>query len=698
MASPQRKVVRVLFDETHSESWSSSRATAQLMQPDNPGNSSYAEAAEALEQRDFVVQRHCDGCLDQSVLEKIDLLVVVHPCDPKWERTTGGSAVFASTEIEAILAFVTDGGGLIVVGEYEHDKYGNNLNDLLAPIGIRIDNTTVSDAKHCLHDTSTWITPDLTAGTGHPLEHAVRSACFYRSGSCTVWGDGSEVIKATTTARPSAATLLAAAAHGRGRVVVVADSDLFGDDHIDHFDHRQLWLNIAYWSSAEAFGRLMPDNARPCGLPEPLWLKLKDTVEALRSLQQPDGSVQPANHSRTHVLVSQLVSDIEAAAPYFPRVESYLQAVARDLQQWQREDFGKPDFGVSLATFHPEQLREDGIEHLAVFPMYTPNASQDVRFEAIIFRVPWPSWLADLEKTRFRNDKFVPGHLVRYTSGYDTECAVLFPETISLRSGGSNNFGVIFCDREAKRYRRYVSLAAELLRLELFPELDCFLRSSELVGDVFALWDLIHDTSHSHGELPFDPFMIRQRMPFWMYGLEELRVDLASFAEGLALSTEFPFARYVCYAVLFDRIFRFATTGARLRNYDALGGQLLFSVLHKDGILVWSDNQLTIRWDQLDAAVMSLKTRLRNLYAGGIRTTRMAYWLDAHDTITEYVKPNLASKWKKDSRVIDDERNPRAWVDLVNDDEFPLGSFHVQLRKRLETALARNSGGSPVSV
>ena len=49
------------------------------------------------------------------------------------------------------------------------------------------------------------------------------------------------------------------------------------------------------------------------------------------------------------------------------------------------------------------------------------------------------------------------------------------------------------------------------------------------------MWDLIHDRTHSHGDLPFDPFMIKQRMPFWLYALEELRCDLTAFREAVAL-------------------------------------------------------------------------------------------------------------------------------------------------------------------
>ena len=92
---------------------------------------------------------------------------------------------------------------------------------------------------------------------------------------------------------------------------------------------------------------------------------------------------------------------------------------------------------------------------------------------------------------------------------------------------------------------------------------------------MFVLWDMIHDRCHSHGELPFDPFMIRQRLPYWMYSLEELRVDLTAYGEpGRSGRGDFPFARYVQYAILFDRMFRFPLTGGRVRNYDGLAGQL----------------------------------------------------------------------------------------------------------------------------
>ena len=46
--------------------------------------------------------------------------------------------------------------------------------------------------------------------------------------------------------------------------------------------------------------------------------------------------------------------------------------------------FARPDFANSITAFHPECERTDAREHLALFPMYTPNASGDTRFSMTV--------------------------------------------------------------------------------------------------------------------------------------------------------------------------------------------------------------------------------------------------------------------------------------------------------------------------
>ena len=142
----QRTVAKVLFDEHHGEAWSIRPEAAARMRPSHPAAASYAAAAAELTARDFEVATTTGRPLDEVALAGADVLVIAHPSDPKWERTVGGdSPRFSPSEIAAVHAFVAGGGGLIVLGEEEEDKYGGNLDQLLAPFGVRYENTIVFD-------------------------------------------------------------------------------------------------------------------------------------------------------------------------------------------------------------------------------------------------------------------------------------------------------------------------------------------------------------------------------------------------------------------------------------------------------------------------------------------------------------------------------------------------------------------------
>ena len=106
MHPEQRKIARVLFDEFHSESWSISEERAREMEPDRAANSSYHMASSALTARDFTVARNIAQPLLPATLAEADVLVLPHPCDPRWERTTSmDSPALSTEEIEAILGW-----------------------------------------------------------------------------------------------------------------------------------------------------------------------------------------------------------------------------------------------------------------------------------------------------------------------------------------------------------------------------------------------------------------------------------------------------------------------------------------------------------------------------------------------------------------------------------------------------------------
>ncbi|CAA9529598.1 MAG: FIG01122858: hypothetical protein [uncultured Solirubrobacteraceae bacterium] len=689
MADP-RPVARVLFDESHSPAWSIRPEIARAMQPSHPADSSYAAAADALRRREFAVRVHTDAAapLDAAVLAGADVLVLAHPSDPRWEAVVpGGSPVLSGEELDAIEAWVHAGGGLVVLGETEEDKYGANLNALVARFGVSITNATVSDYEAHHGGAPHWVLADLApARDGVDLLARVDAACFYRAATLDLEpGRARALARAGCASSAPGAPLLAVAEHGAGRVVVAADSDLFGDDCLGDLSHEALWVNLVTWAAAGAFAQ--PLAQVPSSLAaDPAWAMLKAEVEVLRARQQADGSVDLAVHpeAELHGHVDVIAGAVGALAVHVPHQAAYVEAVVADLRRWAAEGFARPDFGPSLEVFRPDLHRRDGIEHLVLFPMYKQNGSRDKVFEALVVRVPWPEWLAELEAGRYDNAKFVPVTLVDFTSGYDSECAVLFPETVSVAGRPANHFGAIFCDREAARFRRTSSAAADVLRLNLPPDAAALLASEALSRDAYELWDLVHDRTHSHGDLPFDPFMIRQRMPYWMYSLEELRCDLTAYAEAVRLEGEgLSTARHAQYAILFDRLFRFPITGPRVRNYDGLGGQLLFAYLHRTRRLSWTDNRLTIDWEHVADGVLELRALVEELYKAGIDRTKVQHWAAAHDLVATYVPPATGSQWAAGVRNLPDVEDPRPYIDLVLPDEFPLSIFFSSLRQKL---------------
>ncbi len=699
------KAARVLFDESHSEAWTIRPEIARAIQPAHPADSSLAGAAAALSEREFEVAAHTDGALTPAVLDDVSVLVIAHPSDPKWEATVdGGSPRLADSELDAIDAFVRAGGGLIVLAETEQEKYGSNLAELVARFGIEIENATVQDYEHHHGDAPSWILASLGGPLAEPPAPSapgaldadplagIASACFYRAGTLATHNGARVIARAHPTASIPNAPLAAITDHGAGRVVVLADSDLFGDDCIAELDHRALWLNLVYWAGQPSFATAPAAPDSPAGA-DPAWARLKAATEELRLTQAPDGSVDTSAHEldKLRNLTVAIAESAQALKPRFAHQETYIDALAADLLAWADGGFAKPAFDRSLEAFRPERDRRDAIEHLCVFPMYKQNASRDVCFEALIVRVPWPEWIAELERTRFDNAKYLPVTFVDHTAGYDSECAVLFPETFATAEVPSDfHFGAIFCDREAERLRRVASAAAETLRLNLPPDAAALLSSAELSESAYILWDLVHDRTHMRGDLPFDPFMIRQRSPYWMYSLEELRCDLTAFAAAVELEREgFAFARHVQYAILFDRLFRFPITGSRVRNYDGLGGQLLFAFLHREGYLHWTDNRLTIEWSRLAEGVGALRDRVQELYHSGIDRSKLGQWIAAHDLVATYVPPAESSVWAAERRELPEVDEPKQLVDLVRDDEFPLSLFYTQLQPKLEHALTR---------
>ncbi|MEU7024133.1 DUF6421 family protein [Streptomyces sp. NPDC046203] len=431
----------------------------------------------------------------------------------------------------------------------------------------------------------------------------------------------------------------------------------------------------------------------------PAWTELKNAVEELRPWQSADGSIDfdaEGAPSRAHAerTVERVAGAVEQLSPLLPHDATYHRALVADLRKWSEGGFAVPDFLDALLAFQPAAERLDGRQHLVVFPMYTQNGNPDRNLEAVVLRMVWPEWLSELEATRYDNPLFCGITFEDFTSGYDTHSAVLFPETVAVREAPERfTWGGIFCDREAARFRKVTEASVDILGIELPEDIAAMVEDQERCEKAFVLWDMVHDRTHSHGDLPFDPFMIKQRQPFWMYGLEELRCDLTAFKEAVKLDAEGnPHGRDMQYAVLFDRMFRFPVSGDRNRNYDGLGGQLLFAYLHKHDVVRWTDNKLRIDWERAPEITNQLCGEIEKLYRDGIDRPKLVHWFKAYELVATYLAPHPGSTWAKGPDALDLSLPPRKLVDDVLPDEFPLSMFYEALAKKLKGVIASTEG------
>ncbi|MFM5952189.1 MAG: DUF6421 family protein [Micrococcales bacterium] len=692
------KFTNILIDQAHNQAWAVSEELAAKMNPANPADASYAKMAAAAERNGYQVSLHESGLLSAAALENVDVLVIPHASSDDWEKTIGqGSPVLTAEELVAVETFVARGGSVLLLVETEQPKYGNNFAELAKKFGVEVVNTTVQDTTQNHKEVPTWVIPEFDRMTESDFAFKVGKVCLYRAGALQMQpGTSGEVfLRSSEHALPASAPLGVAVNHGLGRVVVLADSDLFGDDSINDYGNEQLWLNIAGWlGNSKTVAASKSGRTETWAKNDARWLRLSSAIESMRPMQAKDGSIDANIHSHEEAsrLLDEVLASIDAFAGDFSHQIDYFTSLKLDLENWRSGGFKVPDFYDSLEKFRPDLHRKNDLQNLAIFSMYTQNGNPNRNLEAVITNTFWPDWLAKKEQ-KYNNPAFVPIEFVAFTSGYDTNSAVFFPETVATREVATYYWGGIFCDREAARFRMVSSAAKELLYLPLPADAERLIADQKLAQETFVLWDLIHDRTHSRGDLPFDPFMIKQRMPFWMYALEELRCDLSTFRETLLLDEEGdPLAKYMRYAILFDRLFRFPITGGRVRNYDGLGGQIIFAHLHKTGALHWTDNRLAFDWDKVTTEVVNLCEQVEALYHDGINRSRLAQWISAYEFVTSLVQPHPASAWAKGVDNLPTDGELKELVNLILDDEFPLNVFYETLNRKLADVIASTKG------
>ena len=471
------------------------------------------------------------------------MLVIAHPSDPKWEATVnGGSPLLEPAEIDAIEAFVRDGGGLIVLGETEEDKYGANLNELLGRFDLAIDNATapglrppprrraVLGPRAALdHGRRPGRTPTSLAG--------VEAACFYRAGALSA-ANGARVIARAHQSASIPGAPLAAVADARRR------------PRRRHRRLRPLRRRLhrrarprAAVAQPRPLGRAARVRRRARAAPrspataDPAWTRLQRRRRGApphpgrRRLgrhrrARPGQAPQPGRDDR------RVRAGAEAPLPAPARLHRRARRrPARLGRRRLRATRLRPlDGGLPARARPPRRDRapvrvpdvqaERLARHLlrgarrprSVAGLDRPSSSAPATTTPSSSRSPWST-------TPAATTPSAPS-----SSPRPSQPASGPPSTTSAPSSATARPSASAASA-APRPRPCGSTCR--------PDAACLLSSRELSESAYMLWDLIHDRTHMRGDLPFDPFMIRQRSPYWMYSLEELRCDLTAFGEAV---------------------------------------------------------------------------------------------------------------------------------------------------------------------
>ena len=248
----------IVFDESHAQKWTLDKGLALAISPDSPEDSYYGHLADLLRDElklESVPMRRWDV----DLLQDCSLLVIAHPSARDGEPNLEGSPIFSVGEIEEVRKFVSDGGALLVIGEYNYALWRNNLNELLEPYGIAFNNDTVMRPQ-AKDDPILLRHFPLKLAPSHPVTEDLSEITYHRGCSLKLSPPESDAVVAAT---PNNEVLCAAKIYGRGRVAAIGDSDVFSLAYIGNSDNVRLFINLIRWLVDQ---RIVPMAKRDVGI------------------------------------------------------------------------------------------------------------------------------------------------------------------------------------------------------------------------------------------------------------------------------------------------------------------------------------------------------------------------------------------------------------------------------------------------
>ena len=193
---------------------------------------SFSEYKNALRQRGYTVNHLTSGEITSSLLSSCNALFI----SPYHYQ-------YSSSEKEALLDYVTNGGSVLIVGEWGPGTQYQALQNILDVFSVVTDNNKVTDTLHSEGE-DFWILYSSGNFTCHPVIQGISEIGLYAGSTLTASG-WNTIIQTYNDSNPPEKPVVISKSIGMGRVIVIGDSDVFY--HYSEFDNKQFTLQLMDW-------------------------------------------------------------------------------------------------------------------------------------------------------------------------------------------------------------------------------------------------------------------------------------------------------------------------------------------------------------------------------------------------------------------------------------------------------------------
>ncbi len=219
-------MIYVAFDEAHKERGNLSTNLKSL--------------SSMLNENGFTCYSYAEFPIAKNNLAPYDILVLGCPDNAK----------FSKQEIDTIVNWVREGGGLLMLSHAGGDKgRRSNLSELSEQFGIIFENDQVLDKVNNMGVENLPLITNF--GFPHPITEDISSICYRAGCSLTIANMSvTPVASSSADAEPVESPLILSTEMGDGRVVAVGSYEMFRDKISGGYNegsHAQLLLNIFYW-------------------------------------------------------------------------------------------------------------------------------------------------------------------------------------------------------------------------------------------------------------------------------------------------------------------------------------------------------------------------------------------------------------------------------------------------------------------